>query len=319
MKINYLSHRPARNTTGYRIAGSKLEEMLNKLNMGGTQKGNQTSRTDKVSLGGSRNSEGPEGFAGPLYITAMNEKVFHKLNEGNFTQIGGWIELKGGIVFKASDVPKLDVDSLSNVPTAEDNMIDFGSARYYKYTNSAGKSLAIFSMPEGALCRPVSEEISGHAGYDRETEKYINFWNALGDGQPFFEPPNSPYLPEYGGYSNEDLRGYLDEAGISKGFFTVKIGARKSEFFYSDSKHNPIHKKEDYDFRYYTMTSPDFSYEKSVFKGIEPGTEITISGEKYTLKEDLTLDIPYGTDIFDIQMPKYKSTGRTSAGIDVRV
>ncbi len=40
MKINYLSHRPARNTTGYRIAGSKLEEMLNKLNMGGTQKGN---------------------------------------------------------------------------------------------------------------------------------------------------------------------------------------------------------------------------------------------------------------------------------------
>lgn len=316
MQINYLSHRPARNTTGYRIAGSKLEEMLNKLNMNGTQKGKRTSGTDKVPSGG---SERPEGFANPLRITAVNEKVFNKLNEGNFTQIGGWIELKGGIVFKASDVPKLDVESLSKIPTAEDNVIDFGSERYFQYANSEGRSLTVFSMPGGALCRPVSEEISGHVGYDRETEKYINFWNTLGDGQPFFQPPNSPYLPDYGGYSHEDLRGYLDEAGISKGFFTVKIGARKSEFFYSDSKHTPIHKKEDYDFRYYTMTSPDFSYEKSVFKGLEPGTEITISGEKYTLKEDLTLDIPYGMDIFDIQMPKYRSPGRASSGIDVRV
>lgn len=38
--------------------------------------------------------------------------------------------------------------------------------------------------------------------------------------------------------------------------------------------------------RYHTMTSSYFK----VFSDLEPGTEITIAGRKYTLKENLILD-----------------------------
>lgn len=66
------------------------------------------------------------------------------------------------------------------------------------------------------------------------------------------------------------------------------------------------------------MTSSDFSYGKSVFRYLEPGTDITIAGEKYTLKDDFTLDIPYGTDIFDIQIPKHTHVSKVPAGIDCK-
>lgn len=98
----------------------------------------------------------------------------------------------------------------------------------------------------------------------------------------------------------------------------MKMGTKTSEFFYSSCAHQFLYKKEDYDFRYYTMTSPDFSYEKSVFRGLEPGAEISIGGETYTLKEDLTVDIPYGIDIFDLHTPPRTYTNRSSSGIDVR-
>lgn len=204
------------------------------------------------------------------------------------------------------------------MPIAKENIMDFGSGRYFKYTTSSGKNLAIFSMPGGALSRPVSEYINGYDKYDRETERYMHFWNGLKSGQALFLPPDNQNLPSLG-YSHDDIRGYLDEAGITKGFFTVKAGSRKSEFFYSNSEQNPLYKKEDYDLRYHTMTSSDFSYNRSVFRNLDAGTEITIAGEKYALKDDLTLDIPYGIDIFDIQIPISAYINKISSGIDCSV
>lgn len=101
-----------------------------------------------------------------------------------------------------------------------------GSAHYFKYTNSTGRSLAIFSMPGGALRRPDFN--IDPTGYDRETDRYIHFWNNLGAGHALMSSPD--HLPSLG-YYNDEIRGYLDDAGIEKGFFTVKMGSESSEFF----------------------------------------------------------------------------------------
>lgn len=250
-----------------------------------------------------------------LTTTANKKALLNKLNSsGSYTQIGNLFTLHDGISFKASDIPKLNIDSLYEA-YAKRNVMDFGSAKYFKYTNSSGKSLAIFSTPKGSLCTPISENILGYSDYDIETERYLHFWNKLKSGHALMLPPGNSNLPSFG-YSDDDIRNYLNNAGISKGFFSVKVGLKQSDFFYSDSKQNPLYTKEEYDLRYYTMTSSDFSYDKSVFNCIDPGTEITISGEKYILKDDFTLDIPYGTDIYDIQIPKHTFTSKVPSNIN---
>lgn len=218
-----------------------------------------------------------------------------------------------GMSFNVNENPELNVRLLNTI-FAKENTIDFGSANFFKYTKSTGESQAIFSKPDGGLCRPISEDIERN-GYDRETERYIHFWNNLGSGNAFLLPPGNHHLPSLG-YSDDEIRSYLEKAGISKGIFSVKTGSVESEFFYSGSEQYPIYKKKDYDLRYHTMTSADFAFDKSVFRCLEPGTEITIAGNKYTLKSDFTLDIPYGTDIFDIQIPKHTHTSKVDTGFD---
>ncbi len=245
---------------------------------------------------------------------AMLNAVDRLNSSGSFTRIGDTITLDDGTTMNVHEIPKLNIGLLNTV-SAKDNVMDFGSARYYKYVNSSGYSRAIFSMPKGSLCRPTSEDID-LTDYDRETDRYIHFWNDLAGGNALMLTPE--IWPRYG-VTKSQIKDYLDEAGISKGFFSVKVGSRTSEFFYSESKQYPLYKKEDYDLRYYTMTSSNFSYNKSVFSCLEPGTEITIAGEKYALKDDLTLDIPYGTDIYDIQIPKHTHTKKVPSGIDYKV
>lgn len=239
-------------------------------------------------------------------VTGSRQKaLLDKFNNSSLTQIGDVITLDDGTSLKVSEIPRINVGMLA-VAAAKNNVMDFGSSCYFKFANSAGESQAIFSMLGGALCRPMSECVLGLSKYDEETEKYMDFWNGLREGHALTSAK----------YSFDDVRNYLNEAGISKGFFSVKMDSKESKFFYSNTEQYPIYRKDDYDLRYYTMTSPDFSYEKSVFKYLEPGTEITIAGEKYTLKDDFTLDIPYGTDIFDIQIPKHTFTRKVPPKID---
>ncbi len=249
-----------------------------------------------------------------VYRTAgeTHKALLNRLNSSDsYTRIGDTITLRDGTTINASDIPVIDVSSLSDLPTAKDNVIDFGSAGYYKYTNSKGTVTTIFSNPSGYLGRPASERETTGIEFDQETMRYIKFWNGLMDGQPLSV-----------NYTNEEERAYMEEAGISVGFFTVRIGSKSSEIFYSASENQPLHSKSSYDYRYLTMTSSEFSYEKSVFNELYPGTEITIAGETYTLKDDYTLDIPYGIDIFDIQIPEHTHTNKALAAknsLDVKI
>lgn len=289
MEILFTKYRPAGNTTAHRPFRSRSNPLLDKLNNSAS-----VNRPFKSA-----------------------ESLLNKLNNDGYTQIGDSFTLADGTPFDVSDIPRINAGSLHKA-AAKENCMDFGGNCYFKFTNSAGKSFAIFSMQGGALSRPMSENLTGTRQYDLETERYMHFWNNLKSGHALMLAPNNNHLPQFG-YSQSDICSYLDEAGISKGFFSVKMDSRKSEFFYSDSQQYPIYTKENYDFRYYTMTSSDFSYDKSVFNCLEPGTEITIAGDKYVLKDDFTLDIPYGTDIFDIHIPKHTHTSKVPSSIDCKV
>lgn len=49
-------------------------------------------------------------------------------------------------------------------------------------------------------------------------------------------------------YSDDQIRNYMSEAGVSYGFFTVKMGDREATQFYSATKTtSPIQSKERYD------------------------------------------------------------------------
>lgn len=309
METNFIKNRFTHSFNVYRIAGTKHEALLNRVRQLDNERSTYMENTNFVR----------DHFINSTNVygeTKIGSKdsldILSRLNAEGFTRIGDTIILNDGTKVNVNEVPKLHVDSLDNLPSAKENIMDFGSANYFKYTNSTGKNIALFSMPSGALCRTLSENLDV-TGYDRESERYIQFWNSLGGGHALMGSPN--HDPRWG-YYDDEICSYLDEAGISKGFFSVKIGSASSELFYSRSEQYPLYTKDNYDLRYYTMTSSDFSYNKSVFSDFAPGTEITIAGENYTLKDDLTLDIPYGIDIFDIQLPK--RTGMVSTGIDYK-
>ena len=97
----------------------------------------------------------------------------------------------------------------------------------------------------------------------------------------------------------EEIRNYMDEAGIQTGFFTVKAGDRETTQFYSATNTTcPVQSKLRYDQQYQRLT------EKSpFFDSFEVGSVFKIGGKDYILNESHMLDIPYGEDIFDIQYP----------------
>ena len=82
---------------------------------------------------------------------AMLNAVDRLNSSGSFTRIGDTITLDDGTTMNVHEIPKLNTGLLNTV-SAKDNVMDFGSARYYKYVNSSGYSRAIFSMPKGSLC-----------------------------------------------------------------------------------------------------------------------------------------------------------------------
>ena len=308
MKINHFKDRHIHTSNAYRATGTVQGALSNILT--GLGRSNHIQTKDTFTFQRQKAS-----ISAPKLSVSMLDKFN---SSDSYTRIGDVITLNDGMTFHVNQIPKLNVEAL-DILTAKDNFIDFGSASYFRYTNSSGKSMAMFSIPDGAICRPWSEKFySDGNDYDKEAVRYLHFWNNLASGGAMMSSPK-----HFGqvGYYNSEICDYLDDAGISKGFFSVKVGSRTSEFFYSASEHDPVYTKQQYDDQYRAMTSPDFSYNKSMFRYLEPGTEITIAGEKFALKEDLTLDIPYGIDIYDIHykvsFPEDTSSGsKTASGID---
>lgn len=200
----------------------------------------------------------------------------------------------GGVSFKESQIPKVDVSRFSE-KKAVNNILDFGKNSYFKYTAGNGKQYGLFTM-NGAIGTIFTDVLRGEP-YSKERERFAGFWNFLMQRDPV-------YLGLQ--YSNDEARKYLDEAGIKNGFFTVKMGDREFTHFYTNSKNTgPVKAKYKYDNLYNEFTSAG-----NILNKYEPGSIFKINGKEYTLSENHTLDIEYGEDIYNMEFPSNYKFGQ---------
>lgn len=213
-------------------------------------------------------------------LTAMNNNI------ANVHKHGDILECEG-IFFTADQIPQIDKSTLG-VIKAENNVMDFGSNKYFKYVSPDGKEHALYTDYKG-IGSLVSDIMRGEP-YDPTLERYARFWNYLMSKDPAYIGLS---------YSTEEIRDYLKEAGIQTGFITIKMGDREATQFYSASKTSgPIHSKVKYDLLYESYTEGG-----SLLRNFEPGSVFRIGEKEYVLREDHTLDIPYGEDIYCLEDP----------------
>lgn len=228
----------------------------------------------------------------PAYMRCRSERISNTIlsimnSDISKVKKSGDVFECGGIWFTADQIPKIDSDSLSEV-MAENNVLDFGRNKYFKYVSSDGREHSLYTDNKG-IGSIVSEIMRGEP-YDAVLENYARFWNYLMTEDPVYIGLN---------YSDEQIRNYMSEAGVSYGFFTIKMGDREATQFYSATKNtSPIQSKERYDMRYQNLTSGGVLLDE-----YEPGSVFKIGNKEYVLSEHHTLDIPYGEDIYSLQYP----------------
>lgn len=190
----------------------------------------------------------------------------------------------GGVIFSKDQIPQIDESRCSEIK-ANNNAVVINSGKYYKFQDSEGNTHAM-SCAYGMLgqlnsntCRGLIDDASDERG---------TFWNTLAKDATYI----SMHYPE------NTQKQILNEAGISEGFFSVQIDARKSEYYYSNGNSGVEVPKQQYDADYnYFMSG------KSIISDYKVGSVFKISGKEYTLGSDKKLDIPYGTDIYAMQYP----------------
>jgi len=199
-----------------------------------------------------------------------------------------------GIFFSANQIPEVNGSSLNEIK-AENNVIDFGKNMYFKFVSEDGKEHCLYTDDKGVGA--IVSEIMRGKSYDPILEKYASFWNYMMTKDPVYIQLS---------YSDEEIRGYMENAGIKNGFFTVKMGDREVIQFYSASKvTSPIQSKERYDLRYQNITSSGILLDE-----YEAGSIFKIGDKEYVLSESHTLDIPYGEDIYNIEYPSNYKFGK---------
>ena len=99
-------------------------------------------------------------------------------------------------------------------------------------------------------------------------------------------------------YDEYTQRQYLNDAGIKEGFFSVQIGNKKQEYYYSNGLAGVAVPKWRYDSKYDMLTKCG----SALFNKYEPGSVFKMGGKEYTLSADRTFDIPYGTDLFELMI-----------------
>ena len=196
--------------------------------------------------------------------------------------------------FTAEQIPKISGACLNEIK-AEDNIIDFGKNKYFKYVSGDGQEHCLYTDNKG-IGSIVSEIMRGEP-YDPVLERYASFWNYMMTKDPVYVLLS---------YSDEEIRGYMENAGIKNGFFTVKMGDREATQFYSATKTtSPIQSKERYDARYKNLTSGGILLDE-----YEAGDIFKIGDKEYILSENHTLDIPYGEDIYNLEYPSNYKFGK---------
>lgn len=193
----------------------------------------------------------------------------------------------GGKEYLKSELPTISADKCEEIK-AVNNTIDFSNGRYYKYTEKDGR-VHTFTCTNNHLDQPYSDLISGRQS--DASYQIAKFWNMLSrDGT---------YLSLY--YSKEKQEQILNDAGITKGFFTVKVGDHKQEYYYSHGNAGVAVRKFEYDATYDMLAKRG----TALFNEYEVGSIFKIGGKEYALNEQRKLDIPYGEDIFDIEFPDH--------------
>ena len=215
------------------------------------------------------------------------------INDSNAFTISGNIGECKGIKFNVKDVEKIKTCGLS-VIKAKNNVIDFGNKNYFKHVSSDGKEHALYAR-DGIIETPMSTGITGE-DWSCETERYAGFWRYLMSNDTVYIGLT---------YSKSEIENYLSDAGIEKGFFTVKMGGKEITKYYSASKTTGCIKDQwRYDQHYNSITSG------ILYQNYEPGSIFKVGGKEYVLNENHALDIPYGEDIFDMEYPSNYKFGR---------
>lgn len=206
---------------------------------------------------------------------------------------GNLYECKG-ISFSVDQIPELDGSSFQEVK-AINNTIDFGKENYFKYISEDGNEHYLYSDNKGVIGSVNSEVIRG-VPHDVDIQKFSGFWNRI-MGDTTFLGLN---------YPQQEKINYLKAAGIQPGFFTVKMGDCESTKFYSSGENSVvIYEKEHYDERYRNLTK-----EGNLLRHYEPGSVFKFGGKEYVVKNDHTIDIPYGEDLFAIEAPSNYKFGK---------
>lgn len=184
------------------------------------------------------------------------------------------------------DLPRVDYSRCCSIK-ANKNRIILNNMSYYGYQDRSGLK-HVFSCANNRLEQPYSDLISGRQ--NNKSYQICKFWNMLSrDGT---------YIGLY--YSQEEQKQLLNDAGITKGFFSVEIGENKQEYFFSNGNAGVTVRQFEYDATYDMFVKRG----TALFNKYEVGSVFKIGGKEYVLNEQRKLDIPYGEDIFDIEFPK---------------
>lgn len=226
----------------------------------------------------------------PNYIS---NELLRQINDWSFIiqSEGNVYFLSDGTTFTSEQIPPIDTSGLQEIK-AEGNCIDFGRNKYFKYVSENGQEHYLYTgnRSTGSI---LSEKLRG-APYDGTLERYSRFWNYVGTAK------DTVYMSET--FSRDETRGYLEEAGIQPGFFTVKMGETEVKRFYTTNRYTGlVQTQERYDFHYQSLTET-----ASLLYEYDPGSIFKVDGKEYVLRENHTLDIPYGEDIFNLEYPVHQ-------------
>ena len=193
---------------------------------------------------------------------------------------------KDGKEYLYKDFPEIELSWCQEIKADENNVINLENGSYYKYTAPDGKSYPM-AVWNNSIGQPLIEMAKGKQ--NEGAMWYGTYWCCMCE---------SPDIPDYFDISDDDERRFLEDAGIKpNSFFTLKIGDRTAEYFYSKSgNYGVCIRKEDYDMQYKSYT------EGIGFRQAPVGTVIKIDGKDYTVDSSHHVDIPYGVDICNTGM-----------------
>lgn len=219
----------------------------------------------------------------PEHIGKYSNAVLDRINFKRDVMTDETNIIINGVNYPKKDIPFVDCDRCLEIK-AENNEIVFERGKYYKYKDRDGNDRALACVYD-SLSQPYSEQLA-EKQY-RQSAEMGSFWGILGC--------EGFYGRAY--YSHDEQRKILNDAGITEGFFSVQVGSKKQELFYSNGVAGVVLPKWRYDATYNMFMN------QNVLKDYETGSVFTIGGKEYVLSADKKLDIPYGADIYDIKYP----------------